>query len=97
MKVSITPWSSSSSSQLFTFLTTIVCHTARAAASMAETTSSEPRNSRARSVTPGLLDHIFGLVVAQMVSTPQSCDLINDFAQSRKLRDCSMTTQFGPV
>ena len=34
-------------------------------------------------VTPGLLDHIFGLVVAQMVSTPQSCDLINDFAQSR--------------
>jgi hypothetical protein len=32
-----------------------------------------------------------------MVSTPQSCDLINDFAQSRKLRDRSMTTQFGPV
>jgi hypothetical protein len=48
-------------------------------------------------VTPGLLDHIFGLVVAQMVSTPQSCDLINDFAQPRKLRDRSMTTQFGPV
>jgi hypothetical protein len=43
-------------------------------------------------VTPGLLDHVFGLVVAQVVSTPQSCDLINDLVQPGKLRDRSMTT-----
>src|ERR1700730_9735439 len=46
-------------------------------------------------VTPGLLDHVFGLVVAQVVSSPQSCDLTNDLAEPGKLRDRSMTTLLG--
>jgi hypothetical protein len=38
-------------------------------------------------MTPGVLDHIFGMVAAQVVSSPQSCDRINDLAQPGKLRE----------